>query len=74
MGLIYGDVRHWLEQGDGIDLWGRVMGARDWIGEMGLICGGTRAGASTRFTSTSTSTSTCNMCEYKYKSEYLIIA
>ena len=32
-----------------------------------------RAGASTRFTSTSTSTSTCNMCEYEYKSEYLII-
>ena len=31
----------------------------------------TRAGASTRFTSTSTSMSTCNMCEYEY--EYLII-
>ena len=28
-----------------------------------------RAGASTRFTSTST----CNMCEYEYESEYLII-
>ena len=33
----------------------------------------TRAGASTRFTSTSISTSTCNMCEYEYESEYLII-
>ena len=34
MGLIYevchGGVRHWLYQGDGIDLRGRVMGAADW--------------------------------------------
>ena len=41
MGLINGGVRHWLERGNGIDLWGRVMGVRDWIREMGLICGGT---------------------------------
>ena len=34
---------------------------------------GTRAGGSTRFTSTSTSTTTCNMCEYEYEYEYLII-
>ena len=44
MGLIYrvchGGVRHWLDRGDGIDLCGRVMGARDWIGVMELICEG----------------------------------
>ena len=28
-------------RGNGIDLWARVMGVRDWIGEMGLICGDT---------------------------------
>ena len=41
MGLIYGDVRHWLERGDGIDSWGLAMGASDtgWIGVMGLING-----------------------------------
>ena len=41
MGSIDGGARHGLERGDGIDLWGRVMEAHDWIGEMGLICGGT---------------------------------
>ena len=35
---------------------------------------GTRAGASTRFTSTSASMSTCNMCEYESESEYFITA
>ena len=34
-------LQHGLEWGDGIDLWGYVMGAHDWIGEMGLICGDT---------------------------------
>ena len=48
IGLIYGGARHWLERGDGIDLWGHVMGARDCIGEMGLICGGTPWGRATR--------------------------
>ena len=47
MGLIYGGARHWLEWGVGIDLWGRIMGVRDWIGEMGLICGGTPWGCYT---------------------------
>ena len=47
MGLIYGVAQHWLEWGNGIDLWGRIMGARDWIGEMGLICGGTPWGCDT---------------------------
>ena len=41
MRLIYGGARHWLERGNGIDLGGRVMGVRDWIMEMGFICGGT---------------------------------
>ena len=47
MGSIYGGAQHWLEQGDGIDLWGSVMEAPDWIGEMGLICGGTPWGCDT---------------------------
>ena len=47
MGLIYGGARHWLEWGNGIDLWGLVMGARDSIGEMGLICGGMPWGCDT---------------------------
>ena len=33
-------VRCWLDVGDGIELWGRAMGACDWIGVMELICGG----------------------------------
>ena len=37
----------WLDRGDGIDLWGHVMGVRDWIGQMGLICGGTPWGCDT---------------------------
>ena len=45
MGVCHGGIRHWLDQGDGIDWWGRVMGARDWIGVMGLICGGAPWGA-----------------------------
>ena len=44
MGLIYevchGCIRHWLYQGDGVDLQGRVMGAHDWIGAIESICGG----------------------------------
>ena len=66
MELFHGDMRHWLEQGNGIDLWGcavghatragsgrwdwfmgYVMGAHDWIGEMGLIWGGTPLGCDT---------------------------
>ena len=47
MCLIYGGARHWLEWGNGIDLWGRVMRACDWIGEMGLICGGMPWGCDT---------------------------
>ena len=47
MGLIYGGAQHWLERGDGIDLWGCVKGLRDWIGEMGLNCGGTPWGCDT---------------------------
>ena len=53
MGICHGGIR--LDQGDGIDLWGHaigvwhwlyhVMGARDWIREMGLICSGTPWGA-----------------------------
>ena len=51
MGLIYGGVWHWLEQGDGIDSRGLALGAHDigWIRVMGLIYGGgghaTRAGS-----------------------------
>ena len=40
MGVCHGGIRHWLDQGDGIDLWGCVMGVRDWIGAMELISGG----------------------------------
>ena len=44
MGLIYevchGGIRHWLYQGDGVDLQGRVMGAPGWIGAIESICGG----------------------------------
>ena len=44
MGLIYevchGGIRHWLYQGDGVDLQGRVMGAPDWIGAIKSICEG----------------------------------
>ena len=44
MGLIYevchGGIRHWLYQGDGVDLQGRVMRAPDWIGAIESICGG----------------------------------
>ena len=44
MGLIYevchGGIRHWMYQGDGVDLQGRVMGAPDWIGAIESICGG----------------------------------
>ena len=44
MGLIYevyhGCIRHWLYQGDGVDLQGRVMGAPDWIGAIESICRG----------------------------------
>ena len=39
MGARHG-VRHWLDVGDGIELWGHAMGAPDWIGVMELICGG----------------------------------
>ena len=45
MGVCHGGARHWLDQGDGIDWWGRVMGARDWIWVMELICGGAPWGA-----------------------------
>ena len=40
MGVCHGGVRYWLDRGDGIDLWGCIMGAHDWIGMMELICGG----------------------------------
>ena len=33
--------------GDGIDLWRYVMGAYDWIGEMGFICGSMPLGCDT---------------------------
>ena len=55
MGIRHGGTR--LDRGDGIDLWGHtfgvrhwlghVMGARDWIRDMGLICGGTPWGCDT---------------------------
>ena len=38
------EVRHCLDVGDGIELWGRVMGAPNWIGAMELICGGSTMG------------------------------
>ena len=40
-GESHGVAQHWLDPGDGIDLCGRAMGARDtgWIGAMGLIRG-----------------------------------
>ena len=48
MGLIYevchGGIRHWLYQGDGVDLQGRVMGAPNWIGAIESICGGVPRG------------------------------
>ena len=44
MGLIYemchSGIRHWMYQGDDVDLQGRVMGAPDWIGAIESICGG----------------------------------
>ena len=41
-------VRHWdTHVGDGIELWGRAMGACDWIGVMELICGGEPWGRTT---------------------------
>ena len=65
-GACHGGTRYWLDQGDGIDLWGcavghvtwagsgrwdwfmgYVMGAHNWIGEMGLIWGGTPLGCDT---------------------------
>ena len=39
MGLCHGGVQHGLDGDDGIDLWGCVMGVRDWIGVMALIGG-----------------------------------
>ena len=51
LGLIYGGVPWGMQQrldwGDWVDLWGYVTGAHDWIGEMGLICGGTPLGCDT---------------------------
>ena len=39
VGERHGGAQHWLDLGDGIDLCGHVMGARDtgWIGPMGLM-------------------------------------
>ena len=42
MGACCRAVRHMLDPGGGIDLWGSVMGPCDWIGVMGLIHGGMR--------------------------------
>ena len=39
MGVCHGGVQHGLDPSDGIDLWGCVMGVRDWIGMMALIGG-----------------------------------
>ena len=36
----HGVIRHWLYQGDGVDLQGHVMGAPDWIRAIESICGG----------------------------------
>ena len=36
---------HWLDLGDGIDLWGRAMGARDWIGRWKWFVGAHHGGA-----------------------------
>ena len=40
----HGSARHWLDLGEGIDLCGHVMRARDtgWIGAMELIHGACR--------------------------------
>ena len=46
-GGCHGDARHWLDVGDEIDLWGRSMGARNWIRAMELICGGKPWGRTT---------------------------
>ena len=40
-------VRHWLDVGDGIELWGCAMGTRDWIGAVELICRGAPWGRTT---------------------------
>ena len=37
----------WLDRGDGIDVWGRIMGAQDWIRAKKLICGGRVMGYAT---------------------------
>ena len=41
VGESHGSARHWLDLGDGIDLCGHAMSARDtgWIGAMGLVHG-----------------------------------
>ena len=38
--LYRGGIRHWLYQGDGVDLQGCVMRALDWIRVIESICGG----------------------------------
>ena len=44
MGVHHGGVRHCLDRGDGIDLWGCAMGVHNtgWNGAMALICGSGR--------------------------------
>ena len=47
MGVRHGSAQHWLERGDGINLWGRrrIMRVRSWVGVMGLIYRGPPWGA-----------------------------
>ena len=39
MRVCHGSVQYGLDRGDGIDLWGCVMGVGNWIGVMALISG-----------------------------------